>query len=106
MRSRRDRDCGIQRNSASGSLFSFIGVIDGGPGTVDLRAEGHVNGAAVGGNIAHGLGMSGGRTGIINAGAMRGTADEEEIGSRAAVAPSESHARGSECRSWWRAEHD
>ena len=88
-----------------GNLFGFIGVIDGGPGTVDLRAEGHVNGAAVGGNIVHGLGVHGDSTRVVNAGAVRGTADEEEIGSRAAVAPSESHARGSECRSRRRASH-
>jgi len=62
---------GVGRNQRAIALFEGrICVILRKPGTVDLRTQGHIDGAPVSGDINYGLRLHGHYSGVVNIGGV------------------------------------
>ena len=70
----------------------LVGIALKGPGTVNQRAQCHVNGAPISGNVIYRFRVHRDYSGVVNIGSIGGAADEKEVSGRAARAPGKGHA--------------
>ncbi len=83
----------------------LVGIALKGPGTVNQRAQCHINRAPISGDIIYSFRVHRHLAGVVNIGAVQRAAYEKEIGAGAAGAPAEGNGGRTKGRSWRRAKH-